>query len=695
MAEIKTIQIKVDAESAKISLEKLAKTAEDLKYLNETIEEQRQILIELERELIKVEEQQQKTSKANLAAQKALSAQSEHLKSSIKDQRLSLRELNSEKRTASSVNKEATIQQKQLTAATFQQSKIFKLLDMATGGYATKSVKVYKGVKETGKAFIQLKNSSKIALQGIKTGIAATGIGLLLLAVGAVAAYWDDIKAAVSGVSDEQKHLNVLADEQVKIEQDKLNSIGDQDNILKLQGKSEKDILKLKAAQTDEVISATKEQINQTIITSKAQTEAAERNHKLTKGILAMMQAPVMLLLGAVDALTYGLEQVGLMDKGTSLANDLLDWEASFFFDPAETKAEGEALLAEQKASLAKLENDRAGHQLRMNAIEVEGNRKSSANRKKTNNNKKQEAADNRNLEAEADEKAKNLQLERERKFEEKIEKIDEENFQNRLKASMSKEAYELELVRQKYWALEEAAKDNAEQLAIITTAKENELKAITDKYKEEKKEADEVTKAQEIEDAEAATERFINFSADSAKEMMSIIGELAQQSQDKFKDLNSKILDNEELTDKQKTKLLNENNKRAKKAFDTQKAAAIASTLITTYMSARSAYQSQFTPLPDPSSPVRGAIAAGLAVAGGLLSVKNIASQKFEGASVGSASDPSGGGVGDGGGGGNQQQAPQFNVVGNSGINQLAQLQQQPTQAYVVSGAVTSCAIA
>jgi hypothetical protein len=33
----------------------------------------------------------------------------------------------------------------------------------------------------------------------------------------------------------------------------------------------------------------------------------------------------------------------------------------------------------------------------------------------------------------------------------------------------------------------------------------------------------------------------------------------------------------------------------------------------------------------------------------------------------------------------------PQFNVVGNNGINQLAQLQQQPVQAYVVSGEETS----
>jgi hypothetical protein len=39
-------------------------------------------------------------------------------------------------------------------------------------------------------------------------------------------------------------------------------------------------------------------------------------------------------------------------------------------------------------------------------------------------------------------------------------------------------------------------------------------------------------------------------------------------------------------------------------------------------------------------------------------------------------------------GGGG---MSPSFNVVGNSGMNQLAQIQQQPMQAYVVSGSVTT----
>lgn len=124
---------------------------------------------------------------------------------------------------------------------------------------------------------------------------------------------------------------------------------------------------------------------------------------------------------------------------------------------------------------------------------------------------------------------------------------------------------------------------------------------------------------------------------------------------------------------------------KQAKKAFKVQQAAQIATTLATTYLSATQAYASQFLPLPDPSSPVRGGIAAGLAVAAGLANVAKIASQKFEGGgSTGSASVS--GSVPDSG-----TQAPQFNVVGDSGVNQLAQLQQQPTQAFVVSGEVTT----
>ena len=122
------------------------------------------------------------------------------------------------------------------------------------------------------------------------------------------------------------------------------------------------------------------------------------------------------------------------------------------------------------------------------------------------------------------------------------------------------------------------------------------------------------------------------------------------------------------------------ESEREQKKAFKIQKAANIAQATIDTYASAVSSYNS-LSGIPV-VGPVLGGAAAAAAVTAGLLNIKSISQQEF------------GGGVGDqpavpsdvGGGG-----APQFNVVGDSGVNQLAQLQQQPTQAYVVSGEVTT----
>jgi hypothetical protein len=60
-----------------------------------------------------------------------------------------------------------------------------------------------------------------------------------------------------------------------------------------------------------------------------------------------------------------------------------------------------------------------------------------------------------------------------------------------------------------------------------------------------------------------------------------------------------------------------------------------------------------------------------------------------------GGGTPPSGGGAGGGGGAtggaGTGVNAPNFNVVGNNGLNQLAQLQQQPIKAYVVGSEVST----
>jgi hypothetical protein len=126
-----------------------------------------------------------------------------------------------------------------------------------------------------------------------------------------------------------------------------------------------------------------------------------------------------------------------------------------------------------------------------------------------------------------------------------------------------------------------------------------------------------------------------------------------------------------------QLSKLLGEQTKAGK-------AAAIAEATIQTFLSAQKAYSSTIG-IPV-VGPVLAPINAGLAIAAGIKNIQAITAVKT----------PNGGG----GGGSNvsnpfsgnmQTQAPSFNVVGNSGVNQLAQLQQAPVQAYVVSGQVTT----
>jgi len=84
--------------------------------------------------------------------------------------------------------------------------------------------------------------------------------------------------------------------------------------------------------------------------------------------------------------------------------------------------------------------------------------------------------------------------------------------------------------------------------------------------------------------------------------------------------------------------------------------------------------------------------ISTGIGIAANIAATAK-ALQALGGGSAPSGGNVSGGGSTSGGGGGtgNGVVSPTFNVVGNNGFNQLAQLQQQPVQAYVVSGEVTS----
>jgi hypothetical protein len=229
--------------------------------------------------------------------------------------------------------------------------------------------------------------------------------------------------------------------------------------------------------------------------------------------------------------------------------------------------------------------------------------------------------------------------------FDMQVESLQELNYQ----ASLTDQKRELYLIDEKYAEMERMAKGNADAEKTITEAKKRDIDEINKKY-------DEAEKARQKEK--------IAQGLDLARGQFAALGDLAASFNFKSKAA-------------------------AKAAFNVKKGADIAAATIDTYKAATGAYSSMSS-IPV-VGPALGAVAAAMAVTAGLLNVKKIASQKFEGGGV-----PSGGGGGGGegalsGGMSGGSQAPSFNVVGNNGLNQLAQLQQQPTQAYVVSGQVTT----
>lgn len=126
------------------------------------------------------------------------------------------------------------------------------------------------------------------------------------------------------------------------------------------------------------------------------------------------------------------------------------------------------------------------------------------------------------------------------------------------------------------------------------------------------------------------------------------------------------------------------QDERRARLAFQVDKAAKISSATIAGYEAVLEAYKTgQKSPL-TAVFPAYPYVQAGLAGAFAAVNIAKIGQSKFS---------ASGGNVGSTGGAaaGATPMTANFSTIGSSGINQLAQLQQKPTQAYVVSGEVTS----
>ena len=477
-------------------------------------------------------------------------------------------------------------------------------------------------------AFVNLGKTAVKAFESIKGAIGATGIGLLVVALGVIYAYWDDISKAVGFSS---KETEKYAQQQKLIGEEAKKQ---REEVAKESGAFATLISRLKATnqnskEREELIKKINTQYGTTLKNIKDERDFQEQLNTELASYLEYQKAK------------YSLQKnEDLIVKNLEKQDELRAKIAKAQKDRDKAIEEG---AGKQKRTLEE------GITTYVNLNEEADKTLAKANETISKSNKELEAAEKRfeNYGSAANRAEKNIDklTEGGKKYVEQI-KVEKKEEVKKFEEKLHLDTVKLEKLKITTDTQTQIIKDaSSEQFRILREAAEKENLLLQQKANQ----------------ANKIVEQANSFKVKMVLEGLSIISDVT------------------ELFGKK-------GEKQARNAFKIQKAANIASATIQTYQSAAGAYASQFLPLPDPSSPVRGQIAAGMAVAGGLVRVAKIASQKFEG-----GGSSGGGGGGGGGATAPTMSAPQFNVVGQSGVNQLASLNQQPIQAYVVSGQVTS----
>tara|TARA_R110001606_G_scaffold395449_1_gene567760 strand:- start:7102 stop:9363 length:2262 start_codon:yes stop_codon:yes gene_type:complete len=258
--------------------------------------------------------------------------------------------------------------------------------------------------------------------------------------------------------------------------------------------------------------------------------------------------------------------------------------------------------------------------------------------------------------------------------------------FQLSLQLLKDKQLSEIMLLSLDYDKKFELANGNAELEAQLKEDQALKIAEIEDKFRKEKIEKDKEAEQKKI-DA-------LNQGLQDAANALNVLSELnAANEENQLTKIDNRYaaqLEAAEGDERATKKILEKKEKEAdkirKKAFESNKKMQIASAIITGVQSAMSAFSS-LASIPV-VGPFLGAAAATASAITTGMQIETIKNTQFEGSSGGVVPLPTDEAT-------SSSSAPQFNVVGNSPQNQLAQSlgegQNQPIQTFVVAGDVTT----
>jgi hypothetical protein len=487
------------------------------------------------------------------------------------------------------------------------------------------------------------------ALKAFRIALISTGIGAIIVGIGLLVANFDKVKNALGGVTDKFKSAGagvkllmipllplIVAIDLVKKGLQALGIIESEED----KAKEERHQAEMKRIEAE----------------NEARKEAFEARQKQFDREIAMLEAE--------GKSSFELRQQKIADSIAiqKQSSKAMESVIKQFETYGKVVGQNTEVLKELKEELKEVNEDIKDQENQLE-VNVKKNNREKAKSYKAYTDKRKKLAEERKK---ADQEALDAEIDAEMEL---FKKLDAVRLENKARLNTEEENELLE-VANKYDVLESMAYDNAEALNEIEIARLNAENDIKLKY------ANEAYEAQKAIDDKAAADKIT----------------VAKTVADTEKKIQEAKISNAEAGINLIKDIAGENNKLQALAIAAESAVGIAKTIIST-QAANAAAVAQGTALAIPTAGASVAAAAAAVTqnnisAGISIAASIAAAAKGISALGGGASAPSGDAPSDISGGGT---VPNFNVVGDSGINQLAQLQQQPTQAYVVSGEVTT----
>lgn len=342
----------------------------------------------------------------------------------------------------------------------------------------------------------------KLGFQGLGGAMKAIPIFLIVEGIRLLIENFDKVvefAQKLFNIVDLNKQNVEISKEAYDSEKKKLEALNNQDNVLKLQGKSEKEILQLKIEQTAKAIEAGKTNLKATELQLKAEEDLAEKRSGWLKmgirGLIEFSMFSLRLLAAPIDFLITGYNKVAsalgkdtiplINDKLSEYAAKATDIASNMIIDPEKIRKENQKTLDEQKAALAQLENQKAGYQISINNMDKKAGQDAKALRDERLKQERESLDELNRL------KAKNIQDAKQRELE--VLRVENEiNVRGHKEKKASQEVLnqlDVEYQNNRQAIIDKYQKiEDDKQKALDEKIKQDRIKANKDAYDEEER---------------------------------------------------------------------------------------------------------------------------------------------------------------------------------------------------------------